>query len=134
TWPGRDGACALAWKLAGRLRRPVGWALPPLQDRTFRDYLGSLRPLLQPDNWQEAGRKLLERLPGRTHTARPDGAAPEPAEAVCVADVAEGPVEWLMPGWLPRGAVTVLDGDPDLGKRTLTLDLAARVSQGWKLP
>jgi hypothetical protein len=43
-------------------------------------------------------------------------------------------VAWLWRDWIPRGAITVLDGDPGLGKSTLTLDLAARVSRGWMMP
>lgn len=43
-------------------------------------------------------------------------------------------VEWLWPGWLPRGKLVVLDGDPALGKSTLALDIAARVSSGAAFP
>jgi hypothetical protein len=38
------------------------------------------------------------------------------------------PVEWLVPHWIPLGKVVTLDGDPGLGKSTLLLDIAARVS------
>jgi hypothetical protein len=44
------------------------------------------------------------------------------------------PVEWLWEGWIPYGTVTLIEGDPDLGKSTLTADLAARVSRGWRMP
>jgi hypothetical protein len=44
------------------------------------------------------------------------------------------PVLGLWPGWIPRGMQTVLDGDPDLGKSTLLLDLAARVSRDGVMP
>jgi hypothetical protein len=43
-------------------------------------------------------------------------------------------VRWLWPQRIPLGKVTVLDGDPGLGKSTMTLDLAARVSTGSPLP
>src|SRR5207248_773386 len=36
--------------------------------------------------------------------------------------------------WIPLGCLSILDGDPGLGKSTLTLDLAARVSRGWAMP
>jgi hypothetical protein len=39
------------------------------------------------------------------------------------------PVEWLWPGWVPLGKLTVLDGDPGVGKSTLMFDLAARPSR-----
>lgn len=43
-------------------------------------------------------------------------------------------VEWLWPGRLPLGKLSVLDGDPGLGKSAITLDIAARVSAGLELP
>lgn len=58
---------------------------------------------------------------------------PQPV-LVPLASVNPQPVEWLWPGWILRGAVNQLDGDPGLGKSTLTLDLAARVSRGWPMP
>jgi archaellum biogenesis ATPase FlaH len=36
--------------------------------------------------------------------------------------------------WIPEGALSLLDGDPGMGKSTLTLDLAARVTRGWSMP
>src|SRR5215469_14128925 len=43
-------------------------------------------------------------------------------------------VEWLWTRRIPIGKLTILDGDPGLGKTALTLDLAARVSRGLPLP
>jgi KaiC/GvpD/RAD55 family RecA-like ATPase len=40
------------------------------------------------------------------------------------------PIEWLDPGRIALGKLTLLAGDPGLGKSFLTLDLAARVSRG----
>ncbi|MCW2671025.1 MAG: hypothetical protein JWO27_2922 [Frankiales bacterium] len=51
-----------------------------------------------------------------------------------VADVAAERVTWHWEGRIPRGKVTVLDGDPGLGKSTLTLALAADTSRGRALP
>ena len=47
--------------------------------------------------------------------------------AVLLSDVEPERVAWLWPGRIPRGKLTVLDGDPGLGKSAVTLDLAARV-------
>jgi putative DNA primase/helicase len=47
---------------------------------------------------------------------------------------ATGPVQWLWPGYLPRGAVVVLDGDPGTGKSVLAADLAARLTRGGSWP
>ncbi len=43
-------------------------------------------------------------------------------------------VEWLWRNWIALGKIAILDGDPDLGKSTLLLDIAARVSRGWAMP
>lgn len=43
-------------------------------------------------------------------------------------------MDWLWRPYIARGAITLLDGDPGLGKSTLALDLTARVSRGWSMP
>src|SRR4051812_13727917 len=44
------------------------------------------------------------------------------------------PVQWLSPGRLAAGKLTVLDGDPGLGKSPLLCEFAARLSRGEALP
>ncbi len=61
----------------------------------------------------------------------PDEARPV---LITLADVESREITWLWHKWLPRGAITILDGDPGLGKSTVTIDLAARVSRGWEMP
>jgi AAA domain/Bifunctional DNA primase/polymerase, N-terminal len=41
---------------------------------------------------------------------------------------------WLWPGRIPLGTITLLDGDPGLGKSLVTLDLVARVTRGAAMP
>lgn len=43
-------------------------------------------------------------------------------------------IRWLWPGRLPLGLLTMLDGDPGLGKSLVTMDLCARLSTGRCLP
>lgn len=43
-------------------------------------------------------------------------------------------VRWLWEGRIPLGNITVLDGDPGLGKSVITTDLAARVTVGQVFP
>jgi hypothetical protein len=43
-------------------------------------------------------------------------------------------VGWLWQNRLPLGTITMLEGDPGLGKSLVTLDLAARVSRGDPMP
>lgn len=52
----------------------------------------------------------------------------------CIADLPDHPAQWLWPGRIPRGAVTLIIGDSGRGKSLLTLDIAARVSAGAPWP
>ncbi len=51
-----------------------------------------------------------------------------------LSDVAPEVVKWLWPGRIPLGKLTILEGDPGLGKSTLCLDVAARVTTGSPMP
>ena len=51
-----------------------------------------------------------------------------------LSDISTCPVSWLWQGRVPRGKVTMLAGDPGLGKSFLTLDLAARVTVNADMP
>jgi hypothetical protein len=49
-------------------------------------------------------------------------------------DLHERETKWLWPSYLPEGYITLIQGDPGLGKSTVTLEIAARVSRGESLP
>lgn len=53
---------------------------------------------------------------------------------VVLSEVTETSISWLWEGRIPLGALTVLDGDPGLGKSLVTLDIAARVTTGRPMP
>lgn len=53
---------------------------------------------------------------------------------VRLSDIQSEPVHWLWPGRIARGEITLLAGDPGLGKSLVTLDVAARVSRGMSWP
>lgn len=55
-------------------------------------------------------------------------------EDVLLSDVREEPVRWLWRGRIPLGKLTLLDGDPGLGKSHVTHDLAARITTGRPMP
>jgi hypothetical protein len=55
-------------------------------------------------------------------------------DLVLVADVEREPVRWLWRDRIPLGKVSVLDGDPGVGKSTVTLTVAAKVSTGSPFP
>jgi len=63
-----------------------------------------------------------------------DAHTPERVVLVCLADVIAKPVRWLWRGRIPLGKLTVLDGDPNLGKSLLTVDAAARVTRNDTMP
>jgi hypothetical protein len=44
------------------------------------------------------------------------------------------PVEWVWHGWLPKGMLVVLEGDPSLGKSTLCADIAMRITTCTPFP
>src|SRR6516164_3694185 len=51
-----------------------------------------------------------------------------------VSDLTHRPVSWLWRCWLALGKLSILDGDPGLGKSLLALDLCARVTTGRPFP
>ncbi len=51
-----------------------------------------------------------------------------------LSDVVEEELAWLWPGRIPLGKLTLLAGDPGLGKSFVTIDMAARVSTGMPWP
>ena len=63
--------------------------------------------------------------------------APDP-DAIPVgtpmADITPETVRWLWYRRIPKGKVSILDGDPGKGKSTILYDLAARISAGRDLP
>jgi hypothetical protein len=77
---------------------------------------------------------------GRPHAYGDAGSACQPSgkgprlRSLRARDLDPLPVDWLWHNYIPRGAITLIDGDPGTGKSQLTIDFAARVSQGWTMP
>jgi len=57
-----------------------------------------------------------------------------PVPGVLASEVTPEKVRWLWPNHIPLGKLTIFDGDPDEGKSTVTLDLAARLTRGEMMP
>ncbi len=53
---------------------------------------------------------------------------------VRVNEIRREPLTWLWPRYIPAGKLTLLDGNPEVGKSLITLDLAARLSRGDPMP
>ena len=67
---------------------------------------------------------------GMSHTGTP----PKPRPMLTrMSDVEPQEVKWLWPPYIPLGKLTLLEGDPGLGKTFISLALAAAVSRGWPL-
>lgn len=67
----------------------------------------------------------------------PKGAADAPVGSAIVtrmADVESRSVEWLWPGRIPLGTLTLVEGDPGCGKSTVLLELTSRVTRGLAMP
>jgi len=63
---------------------------------------------------------------------QPDEA--EPLCVVCMADIEPEQVSWLWHPYIAIGKLTILEGDPGLGKSWLTCAIACAVSRGRGLP
>ena len=68
-----------------------------------------------------------------TPPARAESFAPQ-AVFTQLAECTPTRLRWLWAGRVPLGKLTLLIGDPGLGKSFITLDIAARVSRGQALP
>lgn len=78
-------------------------------------------------------------LPERPVSEDADSGAPQSQETpalrvVCMADVEPEEVSWLWHPYIARGKLTILEGDPGLGKSWLTCALASAVTRGRGLP
>ena len=58
----------------------------------------------------------------------------KPSVGTRLSDVASERVGWLWEGRIPRGKLTIVEGDPGTGKSAMIMDLAARVSAGQAMP
>jgi putative DNA primase/helicase len=116
--PGREYASAVAQRLEAELLRVVELpGLPEKGDVTDFFDLGGSRE------------QLIELVNG----AR-DWTPTRSTRYVRQAAVVRSQVEWLWPGRIPFGALTMLDGWPGQGKSTFTQALVAATSRGETLP
>jgi hypothetical protein len=60
--------------------------------------------------------------------------APPERRLVTLSEVAPEQIRWLWRDRIPVGAIALLEGDPGLGKSTITYDLAAKVTAGLPMP
>ena len=69
-----------------------------------------------------------------THALSEERAAGPSLTTRCFSDIESKPVDWLWPGRIARGKLTIIAGDPGLGKSQITASIAAIVSTGGLWP
>jgi phage N-6-adenine-methyltransferase len=103
--------------------------------RTTGIVVATLGPHVRPGT---SGEPIRAPSGGGRGARGPDGAVAEPPgrglglRRLC--ELTPRHAEWLWEPRIPRGELTVVDGDPSVNKSSLLLDLAARVSAGRPLP
>lgn len=55
---------------------------------------------------------------------------PNKINLVSVSDIKKERVEWLIPGYIPKGDITIIGGDGGLGKTSLWCNIASAISKG----
>ncbi len=85
-----------------------------------------------------AARKVFARVSESAQdgvpTIKPLVPLAEPLATIDLSEVRTRPIDWLWRGYVPLRKVTILDGDPGLGKSTILLDIASRGSVGGSSP
>lgn len=80
-------------------------------------------PALEAASWNERLREYREARRARM----------EQLGVRTLADLEEAPIEWLWEKRVPRGEVTIIEGDPETGKTTVASEMAACVTQGRRI-
>lgn len=129
---GERFVAAVAKRLAAVGFAGTAWAVTPAEPHKDVCAMRANDPEGFAVLWGEC-RTAAVRIAGPAAAATPE---PEEDRAVIttLADVVPERITWLWQGYLPDGCLCVLDGDPGLGKSTLTLELASRLSRGEALP
>ena len=130
-----DSAASMAGKILSsmdpELWEILGWDqfeiwnsknTPPLSERELRGVWNSIKRLNAQSNkiqWKNVSEEKSKK--GK-------------AIVKCFADIQSVPISWLWHGRIALGKLTMLAGDPGLGKSLVTATLAAHVSKGYAWP
>jgi AAA domain len=68
------------------------------------------------------------------HNGAAHAEAPAEVNLVCMSEVTPRPIDWLWLGRLARRKLTLITGDPDLGKSQIGLDMIARITTARPWP
>jgi KaiC/GvpD/RAD55 family RecA-like ATPase len=136
-WPDADVSglkqCSESAKVMHESRQPrlIRVIAPPAELPASGDIVDAVRSL----GW---GKSEIDKLivEAKTFALPAAGAVEQKPGAIldCFADIAPESVKWLWPGQIPLGKLTLLIGDPGLGKSLVTIDIASRVTRGSVFP
>src|SRR5208283_5916291 len=65
---------------------------------------------------------------------KPDAQANWKMGLTCASSINPEPISWLWKGWLARGKMHIIAGQPGTGKTTIAMKMAAAVSAGGRWP
>jgi len=133
---GREAMHAIAAALAGKVARLQWCDLYPGEGggRDAEDWLH------EHDGDADALATVFAAAPDYVRPDAVPGAAPTmptgewQPRLVRLSDVEPQSVRWIWRGYLPLGKLVVFDGDPGLGKSTVLLDIAARLTTARPMP
>ena len=119
-------------RIAGAMRRR-GCTRPAIEAALLAENAQRCSPPLSNNEVLAIAHSVCRYTPERPRA--PEAQKPE-TEAVlrCFRDIAPEQVRWLWPKRIPLGKLTLLVGDPGLGKSLLTIDLASRVTRAAEFP
>jgi len=85
--------------------------------------------------WRELDKALENHLSGG-YTAKEEDHDPLSFNPLSrsLADVEMRNIDWVVPGMFARGEVTIIEGDPGLGKSYMTQIIAGRICDGQSIP
>lgn len=103
-------------------------------------YVRSLRRIDLPDlpehgdvsDWLASGHTIKD-LAGLCEHQQPSIHAPH-IVVTALADVEPETISWLWEPYIPYGKITIVEGDPGLGKTYLMLAIAGAITKGYSLP
>jgi putative DNA primase/helicase len=93
---------------------------------------GNLADRVDDEITVEKFEELCAKIPETAQAPKHDGEIELHWE--CMAEVEAEPVDWLWAGRIARGKLTLIAGDPGMGKSQIALDIVARISKGARSP
>lgn len=151
-------ARTLVWRLNGqhdtdvleavakRFAEVLGHGATPAWEAPVRDCSGQALVYWAPSRAYDLGPLRVRRVGAAQANGKPSAETPRPAEAAANGSsggmngfklmnrIKPGSTEWLYPGVLPIGCLTLLFGLPKMGKTTIAVAMAATVSSGGVWP